>query len=136
MKTIFKNFFLLLSLVLITSCDVGGDDGGNPNCLYTAGVGATAVNGPIVANINEEITINVTFSVANNCGSFLLFNEVNGSNNEKVITVNAKFEGCSCNDIPVVKTSPYKFKAISAGVYTLKFRKTNTEFITHTVTVS
>lgn len=135
MKSILKKTFLLVSFIMIASCDVGIDDNQNV-CSYIAGVGTTQVTGPVTAAVNEEITLTTTFSVANNCGSFYLFNETNGSNNDKNITINARFDGCNCNDIPVVKTEPYKFKAISPGVYNLKFKKTNTEFITHTITVS
>ena len=136
MKLISKTLIILLALVSFASCDLGGDNDTPQNCNYQAGIGTTAVTGATTAALNEEITLTVSFTLANNCGSFLLYNEVNQSNNDKIITVNAKFEGCGCDNIEVRKTAPYKFKAVAAGVYNLKFRKNNTEYITHTITVS
>lgn len=136
MKSILKKTFLVLSIIMIASCDVSSDDNTSNNCSKIVGVGTISVTGPDTATANEEITLEVDFAVNNSCGEFLKFVQSQQSGNELIVTVNAVYTGCSCIDLEEVKTAPFKFKALSAGVYKLKFRKTNTEFITHTVTVS
>lgn len=136
MKTILKKTFLLLSIIMISSCDISSDDTTSNNCSKIVGVGTISVTGPSTAAINEEIAVNVDFAVNNSCGEFLKFVQSQQSGNELIVTVNAVYTGCTCIDLEEVKTAPFKFKALSAGVYKLKFKKTNTEFITHTITVS
>lgn len=131
MKLISKSLFVLFTLVFLSSCDLGDDQ---ETCYYVAGVGTTAVTGPETADVNEEISFNVTFKVAGNCGSFLQFFEAE-TGNEIKITVNAKYEGCDCDGVETTRTAVYKFKATSPGIYKLIFKKTNTEFITKTITV-
>lgn len=136
MKLIFKTMLIALAFISFSSCDLGGDDNfSTQNCTYLAGIATTAVTGPITANVNEEISLTVSFTLANNCGKFHLFNEAIGANRDKIITVNAIFEGCNCDNVPVAKTETYKFKAVSEGVYNLKFKKANDEFLMHTITV-
>lgn len=134
MKSIFKKTFLLVSLAMIASCDISSDDNERV-CSYISGVGVSEVRGPNTANVNEEITLDVAFVVQNSCGGFQKFHQTQ-TGNDIILTVNAIYEGCDCEDTPELIDTTYKFKALSAGVYNLKFKKTNTEFITHTVTVS
>ena len=135
MKLIFKTMLLAVMLFSITSCDLGGDDTSVQNCNYPIGIGTTAVTGPTTASLNEEIELTVSFTLGNNCGKFHQFYETLDGNRDKIITVNALFEGCNCDNSPVAKTEKYKFKAVSEGVYNLKFRKANNEFLIHTITV-
>ncbi len=121
-----------LLFVSLSSCDIGGSS----DCTSQyVGVGTTAVTGPETAAINETITLQVSFSVSNNCGEFQLFHTEQGEPNETIITVNAKYDGCNCDKTAVVKTEPYSFKAIAAGTYVLRFRKDNTTYIDKTIVV-
>lgn len=123
---------VLLSTSFLSSCDVS-DDNAN-SCYAVGGVGTTAVTGPETADVDEEISFTVAFSVPSTCGSFLQFYQEE-SGNEIKITVAAKYEGCNCDNIATNRSTIYKFKATTAGVYKLIFKKTNTESITKTVTV-
>lgn len=134
MKLISKSLIILFAIVSFTSCDVEKEED-NPTCFYTTAIGTTAVTGPEIAAVNEEITLTVSYILGNDCGRFLSFSEVNQSNNDKIITIGARFEGCDCVNIPINKTEPYKFKGLNAGVYNLKFKKNETQFVTHTITV-
>jgi hypothetical protein len=53
----------------------------------------------------------------------------------KPIEVESKYEGTDCGTTPVSKTVVYKFKSTTVGTYNLKFKKTATEFITHTIVI-
>ena len=94
----------------------------------------TLVAGAETADINQEISLNVTFAVDNNCGAFNKFVETSQANT-KTIAVEAKYVGDNCGTTPTTKIAAYKFKSATAGTYTLKFKKSATEFVTHTVVV-
>jgi hypothetical protein len=123
-----------LALVLFagaafTSCSDDDSKG-----LETEEAFVTLVTGAATADLNQEITLTATFAVDNNCGSFNKFNETtNGTT--KTIAVEAKYTGSDCGTTPTTKTAAYKFKQATAGTYTLKFKKSATEFVTHTVVV-
>ena len=95
----------------------------------------TEVTGPTTANLNEEITLDVTFKVDGNCDVFNKFNEKQVENT-KTIEVETREEGTTCDKTPATKKAPYKFKAAAAGTYILKFKMSETEFVTHTIIVS
>ena len=94
----------------------------------------TAVAGPETGDLNQELTLNVTFAVENNCGSFNKYIETTEGTN-KIIEVESKYEGTNCGTAPTTKSTTYKFKSATAGTYSLKFKKTATEFVTHTVVI-
>lgn len=93
------------------------------------------VTGPTTAKVNEEITLGITYSVESNCGVFNKFIETT-VDKTKTIEVETKVEGTTCDTTPATKKTTYKFKAAAVGVYILKFKKSATEFVTQTITVS
>lgn len=115
-----------------TSCS-SDDDSGNSQTTQKEFV--TAVTGPTTGTVNQELTLNVTFVIDNSCGQFNKF-IVATSGNTNTIEVEAKYTGNNCGTTPSTKTQPYKFTANQAGTYTLKFKKSATEFITQTVVIS
>jgi hypothetical protein len=131
MKKVFFLAFGLLTLAL-SSCYLGGS---NECKSQYVGVATTAVTGPETAAVNETVTLQVTFSVSNSCGEFQLFHNEQGEPNETIVTVNAQYDGCSCDNTAVSMTQPYTFKAIAPGTYIIRFRKSNTEFITKQIVV-
>lgn len=127
----------VLSFVLgtLASCDIG-DSVNTSSCPTVIGISATAVTGPTEAQVNEEISLPVSFKIASACGDFNRFYvDPNGLPSERTITVNATYDACDCDNVYTTETEPYKFKAATAGTYTLKFKTTNTTFVTHVVTV-
>ncbi len=126
---------MLTLSISLTSCL--GDSNNSPNeCYYTIYVGVTDVTGPTTATVNQQITLDVTFNVADSCGSFQAYYEEPTNTNEKTITVLAKYLGCDCTAGVVTKTVPYNFKAQATGTYVLKFKITNTTFKTVTIVVT
>jgi len=127
LKTLAVVLFISTSLV---SCS--NDDGGETVMLKTSYV--TSVEGPITGSINEDITLTTKFVAENGCGQFNKFFEtINGST--KTIGVQVKYTGTNCGSTPTEITTPYKFRVNQAGTYTFKFRRNDTQFITHVVTV-
>lgn len=122
---------LVVVLSAFTSCS---DDDNQGLDLVAKKSLVTAVTGPVEATLNQELSLAVTFAVDNNCGMFGKFVETT-SGTTKNIEVEANYVGNNCNTTPTTKTATYKFKSATAGTYNLKFKKTATEFITHTIVV-
>lgn len=126
----------MLGLVLFvaagfTACS--NDD--EPQKVITKKSFVTEVTGPTTGTVNQELTLEVSYAVDNSCGIFNKFVET-ASENTKTIEVESKLEGIGCDATPTIKKTPYKFKATAEGTYILKFKKTETEFITQTIVVS
>lgn len=115
----------------LTSCS--SDDDSGPQTT-TQKEFATAVNGPTTGAKNQEITLTVTHVVDNNCGQFNRFVQ-STSGNTKTVEVEVKYSGTNCGTTPSTKTQPYKFTVSQNGTYVFKFKKSATEFITHSVVI-
>ena len=115
-----------------TSCS--DDDSNNAVVPVLKKSFVTAVTGPVEGDVNQELTLNVTFAVENNCGSFNKYIETT-EGTTKTIEVEAKYEGTNCGTTPTTKATTYKFKSAAEGTYALKFKKTATEFVTHTIVI-
>lgn len=127
LKLVALVLFLTVGLV---SCS---NDDDAPSVL-TKKAFVKAVTGPTTATANQEIALEVTYTVDSKCGLFNKFVETTTANT-KTIEVEAKYEGKDCGTASVEKKTSYKFKAATVGTYILKFKKTGTEFITQTVVV-
>lgn len=132
-----KIISFLLLILTITGCEVSNDN----KCEQTLPAETTAVNGPVTANINQEITLTVGFKVSSTCGAFKSFSkEATTTANEQILTVVTVYNGCSCDTKSAIKSAPYLFKASTAGTYILKFRvdgnNGSSSFITKTIVVS
>ena len=131
-----KNFRLQAAVIVLlvstafTSCS---DDDNTPNAVTKSSL-VTKVEGAVTGDINVEVPLTVTFSVDNNCGSYNKFIETAAANT-KTIEVESKYEGADCGTTPTSKTVVYKFKSTAVGTYNLKFKKTATEFVTHTIVI-
>lgn len=122
---------IVLLLTITTACS-------NENevvCYEKFTPGVTNVTGPTTANVNEEISLTVSFRVESSCGQFIEFTSGDTSPTTKEIAVQAEYDGCKCTIKPFTRIADYKFKAATPGTYTLKFHKTSLTFITHTVVV-
>jgi hypothetical protein len=131
----FKKISLGVFLALfISSCDPAGS-GGN-NCPQTIGVSTSAVTGPIEAAVDVAINLEVSYITKKNCGAFVsFFKDLSPSPLTEIITVNASYDVCSCDEVVSTEKQIYVFKKSIPGIYILKFRETNTTFIEHTITV-
>lgn len=126
-----KTFALILFVSTLFACS--SDEGGELILVKPQSI--TAVEGPTEGIPSQEITLNVSYEVDNACGNFERFTEVvNG--NSKTINIEARYTGADCGTSVTTKVQPYKVKIIQAGTYIFKFRKSETQFITHTIVIS
>lgn len=125
-----KTFALVLFVSTLFACS--SDDGGELILIKRQSI--TAVEGPIEGTPGQEITLTVSYQVDNSCGAFERFSEtVNG--NSKTINIEARYTGSDCGNTVITKTQPYNVTIIQAGTYNFKFRKSDTEFIMHTIII-
>ena len=123
---------LFLSTVLI-SCS-NDDDKVVDNGTTKAAL-ATEVKGPANGKVNEELSYDVTFIVDNACGEFSKISEVT-IGTEKGLQVIAKYPAGVCTQqVPDPKKTVYKFKSATAGTFDIKFKKSETEFVTAKVVI-
>lgn len=123
---------LFLSTVLI-SCS-NDDDKVVDNGTTKAAL-ATEVKGPATGKVNEELSYDVTFIVDNACGEFSKISDVT-IGTEKGLQVVVKYPtGVCTQEIPEPKKTAYKFKSATAGTFDIKFKKSETEFVTAKVVI-
>lgn len=96
---------------------------------------ATEVKGPANGKVNEELSYDVTFIVDNACGEFSKISEVT-IGTEKGLQVIAKYPAGVCTQqVPDPLKTVYKFKSATAGTFDIKFKKSETEFVTAKVVI-
>jgi hypothetical protein len=94
----------------------------------------TEVKGPATGKVNEELSYDVTFVVDNGCGEFSKISEVTiGA--VKGLQVEAKYKSGICTQATELKKTVYKFKSATKGTFEIKFKKSETEFITTKVVI-
>ncbi len=126
--------FVLFATTALTSCS-NDDDAQNVPEVITKNAFVTEVKGPTTGKVDEIITLDVVFNVDNSCGEFNKFIDAT-IGTEKGLQVEAKYLLNACDTmVPEPITTTYKFKSTVKGSYDLKFRKSETEFITHTVVI-
>ncbi|MBS7253468.1 hypothetical protein [Flavobacterium branchiicola] len=123
---------LFLSTALI-SCSNDDDKAVAPAKGKVAFV--TEIKGPETGKVNDELSYDVTFLVDNACGEFDKISETTiGS--VKGLQVEAKYPSDVCTlQIPDPKKTVYKFKATAKGTFEIKFKKSETEFLTQKVVI-
>ena len=85
------------------------EDCGIPNeCLSFAQAEVINATVPLTGIVNNSISIPITFSVNNGCGSFENITETN-LGNTKTLVVNAKYSGCVCTLALVQIQADYNF---------------------------
>lgn len=117
------------------ACDPGSNDDGG-NCQELAYVGAASVSGPDTASPNETVSYTLNFLVDNSCGSFNSVSEEANGAYEKTLTILVLYDGCNCSAGQFPRTGTYSFTPTIANTYTLKFRVTESTFITKTLVVN
>ena len=96
---------------------------------------ATEVKGPEKGKVNEDVNIEVSFNIDNPCGKFDKFVETT-IGTEKGFQIQTIYESQACIQmIPEVQKTIYKFKSTEKGTFNVKFKKSETEFITKTVVI-
>jgi len=124
---------LVFAGAAFTSCSNDDDSAPAP---VTKEALVTKVEGATTGHINQEVALNVSFTVDNSCGTFNKFVETTPVAKTTEIKVEAKYAaGSNCGTTPATKVAAYKFKATTVGTYILKFKKSATESITQTIVI-
>ncbi|MTH14619.1 hypothetical protein [Flavobacterium sp. LC2016-01] len=123
---------LFLSTVLI-SCS--NDDDNAESTVKTKTAFVTKIEGPATGKVNDELSYDVTYLVDNACGEFDKIAETT-IGETKGLQVVAKYPSELCTQqVPDPKKTVYKFKATAKGTIEIKFRKSETEFLTQKVVI-
>ncbi|WP_264551217.1 hypothetical protein [Flavobacterium sp. N2038] len=123
---------LFLSTVLI-SCSNDDDKAVAP--IKTKVAFVTEIKGPETGKVNDELSYDVTFLVDNACGEFDKISETK-IGEVKGLQVEAKYPSELCTQqVPDPKKTVYKFKATEKGTFEIKFKKSETEFVTQKVVI-
>lgn len=130
LKSVLVVLFLSIAFV---SCSNDDDQKTAPQTEKPALV--TEVKGPATGKVNDELSYEVTFVLDNACGEFEKISEVTiGA--VKGLQVIAKYPtGVCTQQVPEPKKTIYKFKSAAKGTFEIKFKKSETEFITHKVVI-
>ena len=96
---------------------------------------ATEVKGPETGKVNEELSYDVIFTPDNACGEFLKFTEAT-IGTEKGMQIAVKYPtGVCTTQVPSPQKAVYKFKSATKGTFDIKFKKSETEFISAKVVI-
>lgn len=127
-----KFLFFLLFAGLLSACSIDASDS---SCFNQAAMTTTAVTGPQTVVVNTAATYNVTFYVANSCGTFNSLRSTDGF--PKSIVAIVDYNGCECNEVASYVTQPYTFTPTTAGTYEFRFLTDNENApIVRTLTVT
>lgn len=130
LKSVLVVLFLSITFV---SCSNDDDEKTAPQTEKPALV--TEVKGPATGKVNDELSYEVTFVLDNACGEFEKISEVT-IGTVKGLQVIAKYPtGVCTQQVPEPKKTIYKFKSAAKGTFEIKFKKSETEFITQKVVI-
>ncbi|AOC97317.1 hypothetical protein BB050_04239 [Flavobacterium anhuiense] len=135
-----KSFRLKTALVVLflsigfVSCSSDDDKDQVPAPTTKAAL-VTEIKGPATGKVNDELSYDVTYTVDNACAEFDKISEVTiGS--VKGLQVIAKYPSEVCTQqVPEPKKTVYKFKSTTKGTFEIKFKKSETEFLTQKVVI-
>jgi hypothetical protein len=122
-----KKYIIIIGILLLTNISCSEND--KNDCVENKLAYVASVDPPSHGVINEIINIEVNFGVSNGCGQFGEFIETENGN-VKTIEVNARYEGCICTQDAPIRTVNYEFITQIPGNYELRFKSTDTDYIT------
>ena len=130
LKSVLVVLFLSVAFV---SCS-NDDDNKTPDTKTKAAL-VTEIKGPATGKVNDELSYDVTYVVDNACAEFDKISDVTiGS--VKGLQVIAKYPSQVCTQqVPEPKKTVYKFKSATKGTFEIKFKKSETEFLTQKVVI-
>ena len=122
-----KRYLIILSILL--SINISCSENDKSDCIDNKLAYVTSVNSPSNGVINEIINVEVNFQVNNGCGEFGEFIEKQNGN-VRILEVKAIYVGCICTDNLPIRTVNYKFTTKIPGDYELRFKSSETNYIT------
>ncbi len=130
LKSVLVVLFLSIAFV---SCSNDDDHAEAPVKTKTAF--ATEIKGAGTGKVNEELSYDVTYTVDNACAEFVKISETTiGSVKGFQVEVKYPSEVCT-QQVPEPKKTVYKFKSAVKGTFEIKFKKSETEFLTQKVVI-
>ena len=123
-------YFIAIIYFLATGCKKKHDR----NCVTFRQGYAIAVSGKDSGNTNEDIKLQVSFSVMNGCGQFERFEEIREATSRR-ITIVARHTGCLCTQNIPVRETEYVFRATKTGTYYLQFAGPESTYVYDTLVV-
>ncbi|MBF7091455.1 hypothetical protein IUY40_07875 [Flavobacterium sp. ALJ2] len=137
-----KNFNLKSALTILfvvtalISCSTDKDDDESTTPEFTVKSAlVTEVKGPETGKVNEELSYDVTYIVESACAEFGEISDVT-IGTEKGLQVEAKYPSGACTlQVPDPQKTIYKFKSATKGTFDIKFKKSETEFVTAKVII-
>ncbi|AWK05467.1 hypothetical protein HYN56_14960 [Flavobacterium crocinum] len=130
LKSVLVVLFLSIAFV---SCS--NDDDEKTPVVTTKAALVTEIKGPATGKVNDELSYDVTYTVDNACAEFDKISEVT-IGDVKGLQVIAKYPSEVCTQqVPEPKKTVYKFKATAKGTIEIKFKKSETEFLTQKVVI-
>lgn len=124
---------VLLVTIGLVSCD---NDETVPVTEITKNAFVIDLQGPETGKVNESINYDVIFVPETTCGVFSKFTEAT-IGTEKGLQVEVKYPSEICTkEAPKPVKEVYTFKSATAGTFEIKFKKSETEFITKTVVIT
>lgn len=111
-----KQYLFIFSMLIFAACKKENDA---PQVVYSAWP-VNKIEGATIGSVNQEIPITVSWPYSTGCDIVDKFHESPSANTVTVTTLGYTIKG-PCTMDAGVKTSTYRFKATSAGTYTLKF---------------
>jgi len=135
MKSFRLKLFLVVLFLSIGFVSCSSDDDKVESTVKTKTAFVTEIKGSATGKVNEELSYDITFVVDNACGEFDKITETTiGS--DKGLQVVAKYLSDVCTQqVPDPKKTVYKFKSSAKGTFEIKFRKSETEFLTQKVVI-
>lgn len=112
------------------------EDCGIPSpCLSFSHAPVITAAVPLTGIVNNSISIPITFSVNNGCGSFGNITETNVGNT-KTLVVNAKYLGCVCTlAMGEIQTS-YNFTPTTIGNQIIKIAQPDGNFLSYSINIT
>ncbi|HEU4790243.1 MAG TPA: hypothetical protein VFS71_11195 [Flavobacterium sp.] len=134
-----KNFRLksILAIVLLTTVFVScnNDDDEQVNTSKTKVALVTKIEGPTTGKVNVELSYVITYIVDNACAEFVNITETT-IDKEIGYQVEVKYPAEVCTQqVPDPKKTLLKFTPTVKGTFELKFKKSETEFVTQKVVI-
>ena len=130
----FKNssvlFFMLTILLTLNACklDASGD------CYFEAPAYPTAVDGPSTGTLNQPINLNMTFQLANGCGSYLRTETYTDADTTEVI-IRARYQGCVCTQQLITTQQTYTYTPSRTGAHYFRYYISDGNYLRDTIWV-
>jgi hypothetical protein len=135
MKSFRLKSVLVVLFLSITFVSCNNDDEETTPASTTKTALVTEIKGPATGKVNDELSYDVTYVVDNACGEFDKISEVT-IGEVKGLQVIAKYPSGVCTQqVPDPKKTVYKFKSSVKGTFEIKFKKSETEFLTQKVVI-